>query len=730
MAIIGKIREKSWLMLVIIGGALMAFIFTDYNKMTGNVESIYGYGTIHGEKVSIDDFNKDVILAQANADRNAQQQQPQQPATPVDKDQVWNSYTERLLLTAEYNALGIDVSENELEAYLYGKEGFSVLPSFATQFTDPKTGLFDENLLRTRIEEMDNSDEILESYKEIRKQEKYFAILDQGLYVTNLEGKNEYTSQKEIKTVSYVLQRYKSIADDEIPVSDEALKAFYEEHKNEAKYANKTASRDIRFFDVTVSPSSKDSTRFNSLIDSLKIAFKAAENDSLFVINKKNSDFNFFASGHQFTFRPDSDEKAKQRGLTYPASMDTLFTNASIGDVIGPYNDNGTTRLAKIIDFNTNLLSVRHILISAQRQDTLAVELAQVKVDSLLPLINKENFDEMAELHSQDRQPGGPLNNGGKYEDFMDYEMVPEFSAFATEKSIGTIDYVQTDYGFHIMEVLGRKEIKAPIMAIAQKTLTSSLDTRDDIDSEVDNMIYSLDEKISPIESGAERVAMFDTMAIANDYLVRPINIQENGPRILGFQTSFAEDKLLQLAFSEGAQVGDLVDSPIKEKNRYIIAILASIKDAGTPSFEDVKPMLERELIKAEKVKRLKKQMVGVKTLEALTDKLAGTTILKAEITFLNPQITGAGYEPDVVGSLFSGLKDGETTVPIEGSAGVYVVKIEKTTKAPTAANYDVEKGQLLSSLRSGMQGNAKKALAKLGDVVDNRRFFDANIRK
>ena len=335
MAIIGKIREKSWLMLVIIGGALMAFIFTDYNKMTGNVESIYGYGTIHGEKVSIDDFNKDVILAQANADRNAQQQQPQQPATPVDKDQVWNSYTERLLLTAEYNALGIDVSDNELEAYLYGKEGFSVLPSFATQFTDPKTGLFDENLLRTRIEEMDNSDEILESYKEIRKQEKYFAILDQGVYVTNLEGKNEYTSQKEIKTISYVLQRYKTIADDEIPVNNEALKAFYEEHKNEAKYANKTASRDIRFFDVTVSPSSKDSTRFNSLIDSLKIAFEAAENDSLFVINKKNSDFNFFASDHQFTFRPDSDEKAKQRGLTYPASMDTLFTNASIGDVVG-----------------------------------------------------------------------------------------------------------------------------------------------------------------------------------------------------------------------------------------------------------------------------------------------------------------------------------------------------------------------------------------------------------
>ena len=93
MAIIGKIREKSWLMLVLVGLALLAFIFTDYSKMTGNSESVYGFGTVNGEKVDINEFNRDVERAQANADRNAQQQQ--QASTPVDRDQVWKAFTDR-----------------------------------------------------------------------------------------------------------------------------------------------------------------------------------------------------------------------------------------------------------------------------------------------------------------------------------------------------------------------------------------------------------------------------------------------------------------------------------------------------------------------------------------------------------------------------------------------------------------------------------------------------------
>ena len=51
MAIIGKIREKSWLLVGLVGLAMFAFILTDYNKgMFGGKEQI-GYGTIDGEVI-------------------------------------------------------------------------------------------------------------------------------------------------------------------------------------------------------------------------------------------------------------------------------------------------------------------------------------------------------------------------------------------------------------------------------------------------------------------------------------------------------------------------------------------------------------------------------------------------------------------------------------------------------------------------------------------------------
>lgn len=181
MAIIGKIREKSWLILIIVGGALAAFILGDYNKGAGAIESKYGYGTVYGEKVNIDDFNTDLRLAEENAERSAQQQG--QPKQPVDPSAVWNNFIENLLLENEYVALGIDVSPGEFDAYLYGREGFPVLPELAQGFTDSVTGMFNEKLLQSRIEEMESSDDpqiqkqwtdSKEYYTEKRKQEKYF----------------------------------------------------------------------------------------------------------------------------------------------------------------------------------------------------------------------------------------------------------------------------------------------------------------------------------------------------------------------------------------------------------------------------------------------------------------------------------------------------------------------------------------------------------------------------
>ena len=60
MAIIGKIREKSILLVIIIGLALLAFILTDWKgQCLAENEGEYGVGHVFGEK--IDESRTDAI---------------------------------------------------------------------------------------------------------------------------------------------------------------------------------------------------------------------------------------------------------------------------------------------------------------------------------------------------------------------------------------------------------------------------------------------------------------------------------------------------------------------------------------------------------------------------------------------------------------------------------------------------------------------------------------------
>jgi peptidyl-prolyl cis-trans isomerase D len=218
-------------------------------------------------------------------------------------------------------------------------------------------------------------------------------------------------------------------------------------------------------------------------------------------------------------------------------------------------------------------------------------------------------------------------------------------------------------------------------------------------------------------------------MAVRKGFMVRPLSIVENSPKLFGFNTSMAEDKILKLAFSEDAVLGDMTTSPIKDKDRYVIAILSSIREEGAPTFEDAEVVMKRDLMEEKKAKRFINEMKKYKNLQQLA-KAMRTEVMKADVTFGNPQITGAGYEAEVIGALFSGLKDGQRTLPLKGKLGVYVIRLDKTQKAPRVGNYKTERDQLLANLKSGLQGQALAGLKKKAEVVDNRRFLKAGIRR
>lgn len=738
MALITKIREKSALTVVLIGVALVAFVLGDWQKISGSMEDAYGYGTAYGEKIEFKAYEE----ASRNFEEQDRMQFQQSNREYTQKDQdasldkAWNYVVETTIFNKEYEALGIDVSDSEFDAYLFGTDGFAVLDELANGFKDSITGQFNAKLLQKRIDEFESSSDkqvqdqwqnSKKYYTDRRKQEKYFEVISQGLYVTKLEAEEEYKAQKEVKSISYVVRRYTEIADDEIKISDDAIKKYYEEHKNEAKYRNRTENREVRWFDVNIMPSKADSTTFNNEIAQLKSSFAASTNDSLYVLS--NSDTKFYTSSKWATAVPEGHPKAQNLMLTYPRNLDTVFSTAKIGDIVGPFpSKDEKIALAKVIGFTPQSLKVRHLLISAK--DEKAFTAAQKKADSLMKLITKDNFEEYIMKFSEDKNPStGMVNNGGTYADFIEAEMVPEFSTFAATKPIGTIGSVKTQYGIHIIEVMERSNLRFPVLAAVQKSFKASQETIDQKESEIYDLLYKLDTKMNKKSSISEKLAMFDTIVQKAGYFARPLIIESNNPKLYGFTTTFAEDKILKLAFNEDAKVGDLTTAPIKDKDRYIIAVVSGIRTKGVPNFEDVELAMRKDFLQEKKAERLTNQMLKNKKLEDMAKK-GNTVVMKAEVTFAMPQITGAGFEPEVIGSIFSGLKDGQKTLPLKGNMGVYVVRVDKTTKAPTASNYKTEQDQMLATLKNSSSGLTVQALKKLADVVDNRRFQKIGIRR
>ncbi len=743
MAIIGKIRSKSGLLVGIIGIALLSFILGDYQNFFGSGEGEYGIGTVYGEKIDANKYNETNGKVQDQDRGQAQKEQKEYAEADIEasSDKAWNFLVDSTILRREYDALEVSVSDREFNAYLMATDGFPILEDLSAQFfTDSLTGLVSEKStiegrqkLKLTIDKLKASKEpqavqqwqgTKQYYTDRRKQEKYLALLDQGAYVTKLEAEAEYLSQKETKKISFVARRYDEIKDISVKISESELKNYYEEHKSDKKYANRSSSREVKLFDVSVAPSRKDSLMFNKNLNILKTTFLQSTNDSIFVA--KNSDRNIYFSDKRATAVPEGNEKAN-KFQSYPAILDSIFKAASIGQIVGPYTMQENVIISKVIGFTPTRLKARHLLISTNSsKDEKVIAAKRKTADSLLKVINTNNFTELVTKYTEDP---GSKTTGGLYENFLEAEMVKEFGAFCATQAIGKIGVVKTDFGFHIIEVLERDATKFPLLVSVSKTFKASIETIENKESEITNILYKLDRSISKVEDPIKKSNLFDTIVARSKYFPRSIVIEDNSPKVTGFTTAAASNKILELAYAEEASVGNLTSYPIKDKDKYVIAMISSIKEKGEPKYEHIKVKMEGDLLIEKKAKKLINQMIKYKSMSTLA-KAFNTTIMNAEISFSNPQITGGGYEPEIIGALFASvIKDKKRTVPLKGKTGVYVILVDKTNKAPSAANYKIERDQMYTALKGSVQGQALGALRKKADIVDNRKLNELRIR-
>ena len=111
MGIIGSIRKHSWVAVLLVGIAIIAFILGDLTKNRGGMPDM---GSVNGETMTRQRF--DELVERAETNYKMQQQVAQVPAEMQSRIRasVWGEFVEETLFEEQANKLGLQVTAGEL----------------------------------------------------------------------------------------------------------------------------------------------------------------------------------------------------------------------------------------------------------------------------------------------------------------------------------------------------------------------------------------------------------------------------------------------------------------------------------------------------------------------------------------------------------------------------------------------------------------------------------------
>lgn len=690
MAAIGKIREQSTLLLIVIGGAMVAFVLGDLFSNQGFSPQEQYVGEVYGEEIDLLEYEQRVdaqiqsMTSVGQAVSTAQRQQI--------RNQVWNNMIQEKIMYRELNKLGMRISQDEYDDIRFGE---NVSQEFITNenFKD-SLGRFDPKAVQNYFAFLQQQYPIFYETQtnrivNERLYEKYNNLVRGGLMVNTLEAKDEYYRQEQNVRFRYVVKEYSSVADSLVDVTDEDLRAYYEKHKDEDRF-ERNASVDLKYVVFDVEPTAQDEENLKADLAALTTEFANTDKDSIFVLkysDTKNASLQEIKAN-------DNEELAE------------MIENAEEGDVIGPYKQNNRYAIAKITEIGSEeQATARHILLS--NQGGKSMEELNERADSIKRVIQREdNFEEMVTEFSEDP---GSVSSGGKYENFNRERMVPEFTEASFDRPIGSLNIVETDYGVHIVEPLSRRDGKVVKGRVVDAIIEPSNDTF--------NQVY---DEANEFSISAENVEGMEEMANERGLELKSGDeisaIARNLPGVA------ASQEAVRWAFSEErTEVGDLSE-PFEFNRKIVVVGLEARRPDGRASFEDVKEEIRPDVIREKKVEMFKEEMQG-QTPEQLAESDDFSLKTAAAVSEKRPSLPGGANEPYVVGYALT-MTEGDVSDPLEGNRGVYVIQLESKETIEPREEYLTYRDELEENRETRLKNYTSgvyKALKDKADVKDER---------
>jgi peptidyl-prolyl cis-trans isomerase D len=508
--------------------------------------------------------------------------------------------------------------------------------------------------------------------------------------------KKDNQDNTQFSTIQYVSVSYGEIADSTIKISDEEVVDYVNKHKKQFKQEK---GRNISYVTFSQLPSKDDSlTVYNALME-IRQDFETDSNAKSFVARNTSV----------IEFNDDFSSKS---------SMDQIYADTlsklSNGSVFGPYVQGNNYVLAKMLGARQqpDSASARHILIASVdpntqqpiRSDSAAKKLA----DSILAAIQSgADFGAMAKQYSAD---ASNKDKAGDLGTFSYGTMVPEFNTFCFTKTPGTKAVVKTDFGYHIIDLIGQKNFNTAYkIAYVAKEISSS------------------DVTINKSSLEATKTSSFKTKEELEKYAAKnglsltaaPSMIKEND-----FMVGMLQDARALVRWTFEAKAGQ-ISEPFSIGDQFVVAVLDKVMEEGLQDAKTARPGCEAIIRNQKKAEIIRKKIGNNPTLQSAAtaySKSVQTAGADSTILFTSQIINGVGMENKVIGASFNKAYQSKPSPLIDGTSGVFIIQITGFGNKP-AQTPDILAQQAQSKLASirSQTGGWYEGLKKAANIKDSR---------
>ena len=668
MATLQKIRNHGVLLLVIVGAAMLAFILGDFlnsgssffNRSRENVGTIAGHDVHYTEYEAAKDQLTEVYKIETGRSDFDEEISNQI------RNQVWQMMLMDYTLRAEGKKIGLDVTQDELSQLCIGEKPHEIIAGRRAFYDE--TGRFNRDNLVRFLASLEQETENPEQAANLKQAKTYWMYWENAVRLTYMQEKYTTLLQNLIKANS-LEAKFAFNARQQSTTAQYVSQPFYAVADSLVKVSN----ADIKKLYAKHKPEFKQTP--NRAISYVAFDVKPSEYDyeaadklmkELEQELKTTDDVALVVNTNSDIMYDGRDYSA----ATIPAEYkDFVFRKgAKAGDVSELTFENDKYSIARIVEIGYNLPDSVCLKAIAAQEGQEDAELGWFQATDLNKTIAEPAFH-------------------GK-----------RGTRFTVAQGLGEQTFEITD--------IAPATPKAKV-AILERSVTPSSKTYSVIYNEAKQFIVNNNN-----EEAFRNAATEAGMTIHPQF-----NLNKNTEKVGDLKAS---RPIVRWAFdAKEGQVSDVFECG----NQFIVAVLTEANDGEYRSLESVRAELMAEATNNAKAEYIKKQLKGIASLEEAAQILEKPVQTAENVTFAAYRFGNAGNEPAVIGATMA-LENDELSQPIQGRAGVFVVKAGTKTTAEGEFNEEMEKQQLSGRAAYSIPYQAIALIQEKADIVDNRANF------